>query len=66
MAALIALYRHHELPAHLRRALANGVTREELAEIAHEAFYAGWPAAATAADVTRRTLTGDPAEDQEA
>lgn len=34
-----------ELQAHISRALANGVTREEIGEvITHVALYAGWPA----------------------
>ena len=49
VAALIALYRLEQLPFHLRFALDNGVTRDELAElITHLAFYAGWPAAHSA------------------
>lgn len=49
VAALLALYRQEQLPGHLERALANGVTREELIEtITHLAFYAGWPAAHSA------------------
>src|SRR5438309_6713578 len=46
---LIALYRTNELPFHLKLALKNGLTREELTEaITHLAFYAGWPPASTA------------------
>jgi 4-carboxymuconolactone decarboxylase len=42
VAALIALYRPEELPAHFRRARNNGVTCDELAAlITHIAFYAG-------------------------
>lgn len=49
VAALVALYRGNELPGHLRRALDNGVTREELVElITHLAFYSGWPTAMSA------------------
>ena len=49
VAALVALYRGNELPSHLRRALENGVTRDELVEaITHLAFYAGWPSAMSA------------------
>lgn len=49
VAALIALYRLEQLPFHLQKALDNGLTREELSEvITHLAFYAGWPAAASA------------------
>jgi 4-carboxymuconolactone decarboxylase len=54
---LIALYRVNELPFHLKRALENGVTREELVEvITHLAFYAGWPAASTAVGIARRVF----------
>jgi 4-carboxymuconolactone decarboxylase len=49
VAALVALYRPEQLPAHLRRACDNGVTRDELAAlITHVAFYAGFPAAISA------------------
>jgi 4-carboxymuconolactone decarboxylase len=49
VACLIALCRDEQLPFHLRTALGNGVTRQELEEVVtHLAFYAGWPAAATA------------------
>jgi 4-carboxymuconolactone decarboxylase len=49
VAALIALERKDQLPVHLERALANGVTIEEIGEmITHLAFYAGWPAAMSA------------------
>lgn len=49
VAALTSLYRTDQLTSHLRRALANGVTVEELTEtITHLAFYAGWPCAMTA------------------
>ena len=49
VAALVALYRTNELPGHLRRALDNGVTQEELVElITHLAFYSGWPTAMSA------------------
>lgn len=55
VAALVALYRPEQLPFHLQRALDNGVTRGELAElITHLAFYAGWPAAASAVSVLER------------
>jgi 4-carboxymuconolactone decarboxylase len=49
VAALIALYRQEQLPFHLSKAVEHGVTREELTEVVtHLAFYAGWPAAASA------------------
>jgi 4-carboxymuconolactone decarboxylase len=55
--ALIALYRTNELPFHLKFALQNGVTREELVEvITHLAFYAGWPSASTAVAIARKVF----------
>lgn len=57
VAALIALYRTNELPFHMRKALENGVTREEIVEvITHLAFYSGWPTASTALTIARDTL----------
>ena len=57
VASLISLYRINELPFHLKRALENGVTREELIEsITHLAFYAGWPVANTALPIVRRVF----------
>jgi 4-carboxymuconolactone decarboxylase len=57
VAALVALYRTNELPHHLKRALDNGVTKDELVElITHLAFYAGWPAANTAVVIARRVF----------
>jgi 4-carboxymuconolactone decarboxylase len=57
VACLVALYRTNELPFHLKRALENGVTREEIIEvITHLAFYAGWPTAATAAPLARQVF----------
>ena len=57
VAALVALYRTEQLPGHLRRAIDNGLTRDELVEaITHLAFYAGWPSAMTAATVAKRLL----------
>src|ERR1700716_2076082 len=57
VAALTAMYRGDQLPVHLERALANGVTREEIGElITHLAFYAGWPAAMTAGTIARKVF----------
>ena len=59
VAALIALYRIEQLPGHVRRALDNGVTKEEIGEIiTHMAFYAGWPTAASAARITKEVFDG--------
>jgi 4-carboxymuconolactone decarboxylase len=55
IASLISLYRVNELPFHLRRALENGLTREEIIEaITHLAFYAGWPPAMTDLPIARK------------
>lgn len=57
VACLVALYRVNEMPFHFKRALDNGVTRDELVEaITHLAFYAGWPVASTALSVLRRVF----------
>ena len=57
VATLVALYRTNELPHHLKRALDNGVSRDELVEaITHLAFYAGWPVANTAVTIARRVF----------
>jgi 4-carboxymuconolactone decarboxylase len=57
VACLVALYRINELPFHLKRALENGVTREELIEaITHLAFYAGWPTASSALTIARHVF----------
>ena len=56
-ATLIALGREKQLVGHLGRALENGVTKDEIGEIiTHLAFYAGWPAAMTAALVAKDVL----------
>jgi 4-carboxymuconolactone decarboxylase len=54
VAALVSLYRTDQLGSHLRRALANGLTKDELVlAITHLAFYAGWPNAMTAITVLK-------------
>jgi 4-carboxymuconolactone decarboxylase len=55
--SLMSLYRVNELPFHLKLALENGVTRDEIIEvITHLAFYAGWPTANTALGIARRVF----------
>ena len=50
VAALVALNRTEQLKGHLERALANGVTRDEIGElVTHLAFYSGWPTGVSAA-----------------
>ena len=55
--SLISLYRVNELPFHLKRALENGVTQDEvIGAITHLAFYAGWPPAMTALQNSRKVF----------
>ena len=57
VASLVSLYRINELPFHVKRAMENGVSREELIEaITHLAFYAGWPVANTALPIAKRVF----------
>ena len=57
LAALIALYRTDQMRFHIRRALENGVTKEEIGEvITHIAFYGGWPTAANAVLVAKEVF----------
>ena len=52
--ALIAGYRTNEMPFHMKKALENGITKQELVEtITHLAFYSGWPTAMTALQIAR-------------
>ena len=54
LATLIALGRERQLAGHLGRALDNGVTQDEIAElITHLAVYSGWPTAMTAASIAK-------------
>ena len=53
--SLISLYRTNELSFHLKKALENGVTRDEIiGTITHLAFHAGWPPAMTALQIVRK------------
>jgi 4-carboxymuconolactone decarboxylase len=55
--SLISLYRINELPFHLKKALENGITRDEIIEtITQLAFYAGWPPAMTALQIAKRVF----------
>jgi 4-carboxymuconolactone decarboxylase len=57
ISVLTALYRTDELRGHLRRALDNGVTKEEIGGmITHLAFYAGWPTAVNAGRVAQEVF----------
>ena len=60
VAALMAMYRPDQLKGHTERALANGVTKEEIGElITHLAFYAGWPSAMSAGQGRQAGLRGE-------
>ena len=57
MAALIAIGQPEQLPFHANRAMDNGLTRIEVAEVAtHLGFYAGWPRAMSAVPVIERVF----------
>ncbi len=54
---LIALYRTNELPFHLKLAIENGLTKDEIvAALTHLAFYAGWPPAMTGLQIARKVF----------
>jgi 4-carboxymuconolactone decarboxylase len=54
VAALIARGQLEELPLYLNRAMDNGLTQTQVAEVVtHLAFYAGWPRAMSALPVVR-------------
>ena len=57
LTALVAAGREHELEMHVRAALRNGVTRDELKEVfLHCAVYCGVPAANGAFAIAQRVL----------
>lgn len=54
VSALIAMDRPDQLRSHIRLALRNGVTQEEIIEtITQLAFYSGWPNSVTAVGIAR-------------
>ena len=54
---LVALNRIEQVEFHLKKALENGLTKEELvAAITHIAFYAGWPTAASACTHLKKVI----------
>jgi 4-carboxymuconolactone decarboxylase len=60
VAVLTALYRTDELRGHMKRALDNGVTQDEIRGlIVHLAFYAGWPTAVNAGRVALEVFEDD-------
>lgn len=60
VAALIALSRPDQLRSHMRIAVTNGLTVDELVEaITHLAFYTGWPSAMTAITIAKELFDED-------
>ncbi len=59
--ALVAMGWTEQMKTHFPRAIANGVTQEELVEmITHMAFYSGWPSSVSAALLAREIFKGQP------
>ncbi len=57
LGVLTALHAHDELPTHVRGAIRNGLTTDEIAEaLLHVAVYAGIPAAVSAFRIAQHTL----------
>jgi 4-carboxymuconolactone decarboxylase len=57
VAVLVTMSRPVELENHMRAALVNGVTADELAEIVqHVGFYTGWPAVGAALTILKRIV----------
>ena len=57
LSALIAMNRLEQVPGHMTRALANGVTKEEIIEVVtHLAFYSGWPNSMSALSIARKVF----------
>jgi 4-carboxymuconolactone decarboxylase len=57
IAMLTAMYRTNQIRSHMRRALANGVAKDEIGEVLmHMAFYAGWPCAVNAFEVAKEVF----------
>jgi 4-carboxymuconolactone decarboxylase len=61
LGVLTALGRDNEIEMHVRGALRNGLTAEEIGEvILHTAVYAGVPAANAAFAIAQRAIDGEP------
>ena len=60
ISVLTALYRTDELRGHMKRALDNGGTQDEIrGMITHLAFYAGWPTAVNAGRIVAEIFEDD-------
>ncbi len=63
VAALVVGGNTGQLPFHLNKATANGLSETELIEvITHLAFYAGWPRAVSALWVAQEVFKAQPTE----
>jgi 3-oxoadipate enol-lactonase/4-carboxymuconolactone decarboxylase len=61
LTALVATGREHELEMHVRAALSNGLTPDEIGEVLlHCAVYCGVPAANGAFAIAQRVIDGEP------
>jgi 4-carboxymuconolactone decarboxylase len=61
LTALVATGREHELEMHVRAALRNGLTPDEIGEVLlHCALYCGVPAANGAFAIAQRVIDGTP------
>ncbi len=57
VSALVAMNRPAQLRSHIRLALRNGVTKDEIVEtIVHLAFYCGWPNSVTAIQIAKEVF----------
>ncbi len=57
VSALVSLYRTDQVEFHLRKALENGLTKDELVEaIIHLTFYTGWPNGMSAITTLKRIV----------
>ena len=62
LTALVAMGREHELELHVRAALRNGLTPDEIGEVLLQcAVYCGMPAANGAFAIARRVIDGEEA-----
>ena len=63
LTALVATGREHELEMHIRAALRNGLTRDEIGEVLlHCAVYCGVPAANGAFAIAQRVIAEEEAQ----
>ena len=61
LSVLIARNQTTEMPCYLNLALDSGVKPDEISEIiTHLAFYSGWPASMTAANIARQVFEKNP------